>query len=161
MNVNQEKENQEALWLGKSFMKMPRKVLTLSVGTSKKGRQFARIYMALVAMSYFKSGFMKLGKKLYACQPGEFYCTYQYLADRTDTSSGSIGYFLKELANEGLIEFSPVPGGTKFKICNYNYFLVRIADDKGDAAFAAKAMADAEHSMGGRSKQFSREGGNL
>lgn len=161
MNVNQEKENQEALWLGKSFMKMPRKVLTLSVGKSKKQRQFARIYMALVAMSYFKSGFMTLGKKQYACQPGEFYCTYQYLADRTDTSSGSMGYYLKELANEGLIEFSPVSGGTKFKICNYNYFLVRIVDDNGDASIAAKALATAEKAMGGRSKQFATEGGNV
>ena len=100
MSVKQTKENPEALWMGKSFMKMPRKVLALSVSASKKERHLARIYMALATMSYFKPGFMKLGRIQYVCHVGEYFCTYQFLADRTDISIGSVGYYLRKLARD-------------------------------------------------------------
>ncbi len=161
MSVKQKKEKPEALWMEKSFMKIPRKVLALSVSTSKKERHLARIYMALATMSYFKSGFMKLGRIQYICHAGEYFCTYQFLADRTDISVGSIGYYLRKLAHEQLIEYGPVGGGTKIKICNYDYFTGQIpentVDNENDVS-AAQAMAAAEQTMGGRSKQFTPKG---
>ena len=161
MSVKQTKENPEALWMGKSFMKMPRKVLALSVSASKKERHLARIYMALATMSYFKPGFMKLGRIQYVCHVGEYFCTYQFLADRIDISIGSVGYYLRKLARERLIEYGPVAGGTKIKICNYNYFSGQITentDNNGNDISAAQAMAAAEQAMGGRSKQFQPKG---
>ena len=86
MSVKQTKENPEALWMGKSFMKMPRKVLALSVSASKKERHLARIYMALATMSYFKPGFMKLGRIQYVCHVGEYFCTYQFLGREAQKS---------------------------------------------------------------------------
>ena len=76
-------------------------------------------------------------------------------------SVGSVGYYLRKLARERLIEYGPVAGGTKIKICNYNYFSGQITentDNNGNDISAAQAMAAAEQAMGGRSKQFQPKG---
>ncbi|WP_293712162.1 winged helix-turn-helix domain-containing protein [uncultured Parabacteroides sp.] len=142
--------------LGKSFVKMPRKLLSLAFGSEKKSRLFGRVYIALVSLCYFKDGTVKLGKNYYTCHRGEYLGTYRELADRADISLGSVGYYLKELSQAGLIEYGPIAGGTRVKICNYDYFsgfFVKEESATDEAQVAARAMAAAEKAMGGRSMQ--------
>lgn len=150
--------------LGKSFVKMPRKLLIMCFSHKKTDRMYARIFIALVSMCYFKEGVAKLGKYVYTCRRGEYLGNYRDLADRTDVSSASIGRYLKALSDDGLIEYEPVAGGSRIKVCNYDFFsgyLTKVSDDDADGQAAALALAIAEKAMGGRSKQFSTEGGNV
>lgn len=150
--------------LGKSFVKMPRKVLAMSFSHQKNDRMYARIFMALVSMCYFKEGVVKLGKYVYICRRGEYLGSYRELANRTDVSFGSIGYYLKALSDDGLIEYEPVAGGSRIKVCNYDFFsgyLTKVSENDADGQAAALALATAEKAMGGRSKQFATEGGNV
>ena len=70
MSVKQTKEKPGGIVDGKIFYEDASKVLALSVSASKKERHLARIYMALATMSYFKPGFMKLGRIQYVCHVG-------------------------------------------------------------------------------------------
>lgn len=142
--------------LGKSFVKMPRKLLSLAFGSRKKSRLFGRVYIALVSLCYFKDGKVKLGRKYYTCHRGEYLGTYRELADRADISLGSVRHYLEELSQAGLIEYGPIAGGTRIKICNYDYFSANFVKEESEAdesQDAARAMATAEKAMGGRSMQ--------
>ena len=142
--------------LGKSFVKMPRKLLSLAFGSEKKSRLFGGVYIALVSLCYFKDGTVKLGKNYYTCHRGEYLGTYRELADRADISLGSVGYYLKELSQAGLIEYGPMSGGTRVKVCNYDYFsgyFMKEESASDESQAAARAMATAEKAMGGRSMQ--------
>lgn len=161
MNEMKERVERKLESLGNSFVKMPRKVLLMSFSLQKKDRLYARIFMALVSMCYFKDGMVKLGKYFYTCHRGEYLGNYRELADRTDISFGSVGHYLKALSDDCLIEYEAIAGGTRIKVCNYDFFsgyLTENTVDYGNDISAAQAMAAAEQTMGGRSKQFTPKG---
>lgn len=161
MNEMKERVERKLGSLGKSFVKMPRKVLLMSFSLQKKDRLYARIFMALVSMCYFKDGIVKLGKYFYTCHRGEYLGNYRELANRTDISFGSVAHYLKELSDDCLIEYEAIAGGSRIKVCNYDFFsgyLTEETESENNAQAAALAMAAAEQAMGGRSKQFTPKG---
>ena len=130
-------------FLGKAFVKMPRKLLNLSLHPEKKKRQLACMYMALITLSFFRDGTVMLGKNKHVCRRGEYVGTHSELARFTAISLGSVGYYLKMLEMDKLIVLNVVKGGTRIGICNYDLL----------AGEAGRRMADVERAMGGRNMQ--------
>lgn len=62
MNKDHQDCNQVTDFLGKAFIKMPRKLLNMSIHPQKKKRRLALMYMALITLSFFRDGIVTLGK---------------------------------------------------------------------------------------------------
>lgn len=62
MNKDLQNSSRVTDFLGKAFVKMPRKLLNLSLHPEKKKRQLACMYMALITLSFFRDGTVMLGK---------------------------------------------------------------------------------------------------
>ena len=150
MNKDLQNSSQVTDFLGKAFIKMPRKLLNLSLHPEKKKCQLARIYMALITLSFFRDGIVMLGKNKHVG-------TYLELARFTAISLGSVGYYLKILEMEKLIVLNAVKGGTRIGICNYDLFSGHEPEMNGgqdaSAGEAGRRMADVERTMGGRNMQ--------
>ena len=157
MNKELQNSSQATDFLGKAFIKMPRKLLNLSLHPEKKKCQLARIYMALITLSFFRDGIVMLGKNKHVCRRGEYVGTYLELARFTTISLGSVGYYLKILEMEKLIVLNAVKGGTRIGICHYDLFSGHEPETDGgqdaSAGEAGRRMADVERTMGGRSMQ--------
>lgn len=157
MNKDLQNSSQVTDFLGKAFIKMPRKLLNLSLHPEKKKCQLARIYMALITLSFFRDGIVMLGKNKHVCRRGEYVGTYLELARFTAISLGSVGYYLKILEMEKLIVLNAVRGGTRIGICNYDLFFGHEPEMNGgqdaSAGEAGRRMADVERTMGGRNMQ--------
>lgn len=157
MNKDHQDCNQVTDFLGKAFIKMPRKLLNMSIHPQKKKRRLALMYMALITLSFFRDGIVTLGKNKHVCRRGEYVGTYWELARFTAISLGSVSYYLKILEMEKLIVLNAVKGGTRIGICNYDLFSGSESDkDSGQAALTEEVgykMAAVERTIGGRSMQ--------
>lgn len=157
MNKDLQNSSRVTDFLGKAFIKMPRKLLNLSLHPEKKKRQLACMYMALITLSFFRDGTVMLGKNKHVCRRGEYVGTHSELARFTAISLGSVGYYLKMLEMDKLIVLNVVKGGTRIGICNYDLFSGHEPEMNGwqdaSAGEAGRRMADVERVMGGRNMQ--------
>lgn len=155
MSKEQRNNNQVTALLGKAFVRLPRKILNMSMGSVRKDRDLAKLYIALVTKAFYISGSVSLGRYRHICRRGEFIGTYDELAILTRISRGSIGYYLRLLAEDRLIVINAVTGGTRIGICGYDYFsgYEMETDKQQQAARPAHVLADIEQAMGGRCMQ--------
>lgn len=157
MNKDLQNSSRVTDFLGKAFVKMPRKLLNLSLHPEKKKRQLACMYIALITLSFFRDGTVMLGKNKHVCRRGEYVGTHSELARFTAISLGSVGYYLKMLEMDKLIVLNVVKGGTRIGIFNYDLFSGHEPEMNGwqdaSAGEAGRRMADVERAMGGRNMQ--------
>lgn len=156
MNKEQKDDTQMSNLLGKAFIRLPRKILNMSICPVKRERCLAQMYITLVTRAFYTDGFVTLNRHKCVCRRGEFVGTYQELSNLTGISRGSIGYFLKLLEEMHLIVINVITGGTRIGINGYDYFSgyeVKTNKLPGNTK-AVPTMAELEKRFkGGRSMQ--------
>lgn len=155
MNKERKEYTDVARFLGKAFVRLPRKVLNMFIHPAKKERHLANIYIALITRAFFVDGTVTLGRHKHVCRRGEYVGTYQELSTLTCISRGSIGYYLRLLETDHLIVTNTITGGTRIGICGYDYFSGYEMETNKQQPIPqpGHTLADIEQKMGGRSMQ--------
>lgn len=119
---NAEKEKITMDYLRGSYLRIPRKVINrMLIGTPAE-RQVGWLHFSLISLSFHTDGFVYLtGKRKVPCAKGEYVGSYRDLEELTGISRCTIGRLLQQLADECLIEVTRMKGGTRIRVCGYDW----------------------------------------
>lgn len=147
-------------FLGEAFVAFPRSVFSLLFLSDKKGQMAGILYTALISKVFFAKGHMKLGNKVFDCNPGEYISSHQNLATYCGLKLRSYHNALHWLIDAGLVRTAPLLGGTHFTLPGYTSFNKRMkSTGQVSTGTAPESLAEAERRMGGRSMQFKDQKG--
>lgn len=142
-------------FLGTAFVAFPRSVFSMLFLSDGKGQKAGILYTALLSKVFFAKGHMKLGKKVFDCNPGEYISSHQNLATYSGMKLRSYHNALSWLIEAGLVRTTPLLGGTRFTLPGYTQFGKHIKlNRQASADTASQSLVEAERRMGGRSMQF-------
>ena len=162
---NVEKELHALSYLGNSFIKIPRKIITRMFSLKDTERSLGQIHFALFCMCNHTEGIVRLGNHYIKCRRGEYAGSYRELSDASGLSLGATARWLKRLQEMHLIDICKVPGGSRISVYGYNDFSfssditkmhIAVKEEKEEAADAAARMREAEKKIGGRRMPSSR-----
>ncbi len=105
---------------GKSFLRLPRKVLQRLYGKDDWEKQLGWLYITLIIHAFHSDGYVLLNGERVSCCRGEFVSSLRKLAELTKLSYSTIKRLLERLKLEQLVRLIPVKGGTRIQIIGYN-----------------------------------------
>jgi hypothetical protein len=101
---NQLAENPN-IW-GTSYVKIPRKVLDMSLSQRASERNRGKLLILLYSQVYFKDGFVQNRNTCYICKRGYCIVNASKLADMAEIQIHAVRRYLRELQRAGYIEMS-------------------------------------------------------
>jgi DNA-binding MarR family transcriptional regulator len=130
MNKLNEKKLEENLvnnqsYYGKGFIVIPRNLIVRICSDDDAERTKAWILLCLFHLSFFADGKVMLGDLSFECRRGEWIGTHRQLAKLSHIPSGNIARLLKQLAGQGLITLTRLPGGTRICLLDYDAYAAK------------------------------------
>lgn len=124
MKAKKTKQTPESpsLW-GSSYVKIPRKVLDMSLSQRTSKRNKGRLLSLLFSLVYFKDGFVQDRDTNYICKRGSCIVNVPKLATLADIKTHAGHRYLRELERDGYIELSRTVYATMIKINNFETFM--------------------------------------
>ena len=118
---NQLAENPN-IW-GTSYVKIPRKVLDMSLSQRASERNRGKLLILLYSQVYFKDGFVQNRNTCYICKRGYCIVNASKLADMAEIQIHAVRRYLRELQRAGYIEMSRNVYATMIKINQFDEFM--------------------------------------
>lgn len=131
---------------GKSFIRLPRKLICRLFEEDTNKRLSGWLYFTLVVHCFHSDGLVKIRGKQVRCNKGQLVCCHRKLSDLTNIPPTSIGRLLQRLADEQLITVEVICGGSRISVTGYAE-ITRSASGKEEELTASQQMAAYEERL--------------
>jgi DNA-binding MarR family transcriptional regulator len=107
---------------GKSFIKLPRRLVFSKLCSSGKERNLNALHLTLLCICYYSDGEVIVNGEVIICRRGEWIGTLSELASFTGMSRPTVQRLLKTLSERNLIETTRMKQGMRIYLYGYDEF---------------------------------------
>jgi DNA-binding transcriptional ArsR family regulator len=122
-NESSNEENGMMHEWGRTFLKVPGRLVDSLFSPMEEKRKIAILYLALMRYCHFEDGYVIAGTDKIACARGEYVTTHKQLSDLTGMQRETIRNLLKRLSEKGLVEITRLRRGLRITLCGYDEFM--------------------------------------
>lgn len=132
---------------GRSFICIPRRVLTRVFQGNKSERQLWHLYFILLVYAYHSDSYVRTSKGAAPCQSGEYIGTLRDLSELSGIPRSSLARLLGKLSETGYIEILSSKPHTHISIIDYHLITRGGTKRKASSMTPGQALAAYEERL--------------